>query len=126
MQAEEVADQCLRETGARKVSDKAQEVALIALLVAPEGAVFMREYRTRIRETYVRANPDVGSFFLIVILPILISLISNWIARWIWDKKDLRKIRSGAFDALTELSPGWAGRHGFTSTLQRNLTESSE
>lgn len=126
VQAEEVVEQCLRDTGAHKVSDRAKEVALIALLVAPTGAIFMREYRTRIKETYVRANPEVGSFFLIVILPILISLISNWIARWIWDRKDMRTIRSGAFDALTELSPGWAERHGFTSTLQKNLTESSE
>lgn len=123
---EEVVEQCLAETGTRKVSDRAREVALIGILVAPEGAVFMRQYRTRIKETYIKANPDVGSFFLIFILPILVSLISNWIARWIFDRKDMRQMRSQAFDALTESLPGWMEKRGSISTRPKNPTESSE
>lgn len=122
---EEVVEQCLADTGTHKVSDKAREVALIGILVAPEGAIFMRQYRTRIKETYIKANPDVGSFFLFFILPILVSLISNWIARWIFDRKDMRKMRSQAFDALTESSPGWMERPGSTSTPPKNPTEQS-
>lgn len=123
---EAVVEQCLADTGTRKVSDKAREVALIGILVAPEGAIFMRQYRTRIKETYIKANPDVGSFFLLFILPILVSLISNWIARWIFDRNDMRKMRSQAFDALTESSPRWLEKRGSTSTHPKNPTESSE
>ena len=120
----EVVEQCLAETGTRKVSDRAREVALIGILVAPEGTIFMREYRTRIKETYIKANPEVGSFFLIFILPILVSLISNWIARWILNRTDMKRMRSQAFDALTESSPGWMGKRGSTSTHTENPTGS--
>lgn len=105
MRAEEVVDQCLYESGARGISKHARNVALIGLMVVPDGAIGMREYRRRIRETYIKANPECGSFFLIFVLPVLISLVSNWISRWIINRSDLRTIRSQAFDALSESLP---------------------
>lgn len=105
MRAEEVVEKCLYESGARGISKHARNVALVGLLVVPDGAIGMREYRRRIKETYIKANPECGSFFLIFVLPVLISLVSTWISRWIINRTDLRTIRSQAFDELSESLP---------------------
>lgn len=105
LQASEVADLCLFESGARGISKHSREVALVGLLVVPDGAISMRTYRRRMKETYLRMHPECGSFFVMFVLPVLISLVSNWIAKWITNRKDMRTIRSQAFDALTESSP---------------------
>jgi uncharacterized membrane protein (DUF106 family) len=66
----------------------------------------MRTYRRRIKDTFVQMHGDeYGSIFLLLVLPILISLISNWIAKWIIDRTDMKTIRGQAYDALIELSP---------------------
>jgi hypothetical protein len=125
MLATEVADQCLYESGARGISKHAREVALVGLLVVPDGAVSMREYRRRIKETYLKANPECGSFFIIFVLPVLISLVSNWIAKWILDRKDMKAIRSQAFDALSDSSPHWMDTRTSISFPPKNQTEPS-
>jgi hypothetical protein len=104
LQATEVADLCLYESGARGISAHSREVALVGLLVVPDGAISMRTYRRRMKETYLRMHPECGSFFILFVLPVLISLVSNWVAKWIMNRKDMKTIRSQAFDALTELS----------------------
>lgn len=123
MHAEEVVEQCLYESGARGLSQHAREVALVGLLVVPDGAVSMREYRRRIRETYIKAHPERGSFFILFVLPVLISLISNWIAKWILSHTDMRTIRSQAFDALTESSPRMTDTLISISSPERKQTE---
>ena len=125
MLATEVADQCLYESGARGISKHAREVALVGLLVVPDGAVSMREYRRRIKETYLKANPECGSFFIIFVLPVLISLVSNWIAKWILNRQDMKTIRSQAFDALIDSSPHWMATHTSISFPPKNQTEPS-
>lgn len=123
MHAEEVVEQCLYESGARGLSQHAREVALVGLLVVPDGAVSMREYRRRIKETYIKAHPERGSFFLIFVLPVLISLVSNWIAKWILNRTDMRTIRSQAFDALTASSPRMTDTLISISSPEKNQTE---
>lgn len=106
LQASEVVDLCLYESGARGISRHSREVALVGLLVVPDGAISMRTYRRRIKDTFVQMHGDeYGSIFLLLVLPILISLISNWIAKWIIDRTDMKTIRGQAYDALIELSP---------------------
>jgi hypothetical protein len=106
LQASEVVDLCLYESGARGISRHSREVALVGLLVVPDGAIAMRTYRRRIKDTFVQMHGDeYGSIFLLLVLPILISLISNWIAKWIIDRTDMKTIRGQAYDELTELSP---------------------
>jgi uncharacterized membrane protein (DUF106 family) len=102
MQATEVADLCLLQSGARGISQHARDVALVALMLIPNGAISQREYRKRVRETYLMAKPEHGSFFILFVLPVLISLISNWIAKWILNRTDLKKIRAQAFDAFID------------------------
>lgn len=126
MHAEEVADQCLYESGARGVHSKAREVTLIGLMLVPDGAISMRTYRRRMRETYLHLNPEAGSFFVIFVLPILISLVSNWIAKWILSRTDLKTMRSQAFDSLIASSPSVAERLTSISTHRRKQTDASE
>lgn len=126
MRAEEVADQCLYESGARGVHTKAREVALIGIMLVPDGAISMRTYRRRMKETYMHLNPEAGSFFLIFVLPILISLVSNWIAKWILNRTDLRTMRSQAFDTLIASSPSVAERLTSISTKSASQTDASE
>lgn len=126
MHAEAVADQCLYESGARGIHSKAREVTLIGLMLVPDGAISMRTYRKRIRETYLNLNPEAGSFFVIFVLPILISLISNWIAKWILNRTDLMTIRSQAFDSLIASSQSVAMRLISTSTPPKTQTDASE
>lgn len=109
MQAGEVADICLVESGARGLSERAKDVALVAIAVAPDGAISMREYRRRIKETYVAEHPECGSVFLIFVLPVLISLISNWIAKWIIDRKDASSLRRQAIEMLRGQRPSATG-----------------
>ena len=46
---------------------------------------------------------------MILILPILISLISNWLVRWLWSTptttRQIRTMRLQAYASLTALSP---------------------
>jgi hypothetical protein len=123
MRAEEIVEQCLRETSARRVSKHAREVCLVALMVVPEGAIGMREYRWRIKETFLKSNPEYGSFFVLIILPILVSLISTWISRWIFSSPPMKKIRAEAFDSLLESSPRWTGTLTSTNSPQAKQTE---
>lgn len=123
MLATEIVDQCLYESGARGISKHARQVALVGLLVVPDGAISMREYRRRIKETYLKTSPERGSFFLIFVLPVLISLVSNWIAKWIINRKDVKAIRSQAFDALIDASPHLMDTLTSISSPQRNQTE---
>ena len=117
LQAKQVVDLCLYESGARGISRHSREVALVGLLVVPDGAIAMRTYKRRIKDTFVRMHGDeYGSIFLLLILPVLISLISNWIAKWIIDRTDMKTIRGQAYDELTELSPSSMARLTSTST----------
>jgi hypothetical protein len=123
MLASEVADICLVESGARGISKHAKELALVGLLVVPDGAISMREFRRRMKETYLRTHPECGSFFIIFVMPILISLISNWIAKWIINRTDMKTIRSQAFDALIDSSQRWTDTLTSINSPQRNHSE---
>jgi hypothetical protein len=96
-------------------------VALAALVALPDGDLDMREYRRRIRTVFVRAHPECGSFFLVFVLPLLISLVSNWIAKWIINR-NTTAIRSDATDELTESLRRWTGTTTCTSSSPKDPT----
>jgi hypothetical protein len=126
MRIETIVEQCLYETGIRQVSGHAREVALLALLLAPDGPVPMREYRGKIKETYLKNYPEMGSFFVLFILPMLVSLISSWVVRWILNRRDLGAVRSQAYDALTGSAPMWTATLTSISTPQKTPPEPVE
>lgn len=104
MQIDQVVAQCQRETGFR--GQDSRDVCLVALVVS--GNATGRELRARVRETYIQASPERGSFFILFVLPVLVSIISHWVVKWISNRSDMRSIRSQAFDELIESLPGMA------------------
>lgn len=99
MNARDVAGACLHFTNAEKLSSKAGEVALIAIACATPDR---KKWRRQIVANYKTRNPKCGSFFLIFILPLLISLISNWLAKWIF-KEPATVLATMKADALNAL-----------------------
>ncbi len=123
MQASEVVYDCLRDTGARGMSKHSEEIALLGLVYAPLAG---RQRRQAMRRAFVQGHPEVGSVFLLILLPILIQIISAWITKWILNRQDLRQVQSAAFDALIELSPSMTGILTSTSTPLTKPTEPKE
>ena len=123
---DDIVTRCLRETGADRVSDRARDVALVAILVTPDGAIGTREYKRRVKETYLRYSGEYNSFFLLIILPILVSVISAWITRWLAGQTGLRRLRSQAFDRLSESLPALMDTRTSTSSPPTNPTEQSQ
>jgi hypothetical protein len=93
MLAREVADRCIQQTGAARMSDRATEVALIAIVHADEDS---RVWRRRIRDEYRQRHPECGSVFLLIVLPILVSLISQWLGKWLF--KETAEVRGALRD----------------------------
>lgn len=124
MRIKEVTEQCLYESGARGIDSRAEEIALVAMALAPEGAFRMKDYRRRIRETYLSTDAQHGSIFLIFVLPILISIISQWIAQWIVNRTtaEVAEMKSQAIASLAESSPALAGRLTSISSPPTNQT----
>lgn len=116
MYADEIVSQCLEETGAGKISKHAREVALVAMIYSPVAD--QKAYRKRIKDAF-RKSGEYGSVFLIFVLPILVSLISAWITRWLWSGNTtmamVARIRGQAYDALSELRPTMAATLTSTS-----------
>lgn len=101
-EASKVAAECVRRTRANRISSHARKVALIAIMLAPEGEVDLPAYRQQIKEEVARRD-QYGSVFLIIVLPILVNLISAWIVRWLNNRHhglNLRRLKTEAFDAL--------------------------
>lgn len=101
-EASKVAAECVRRTRANRISSHARQVALIAIMLAPEGEVDLPAYRRAIKEEVARRG-EYGSIFLIIVLPLLINLISAWIIKWLNNRShglNLRRLKTEAFDAL--------------------------
>lgn len=99
MNAGQIADLCVRETKTHKMSDTAKDVALIAIACATPD---MPTWRKQIKANYKKRNPKAGSIFLVFILPLIISLVSNWLAKWIFkgNPTSLDVLRAEALNAL--------------------------
>jgi len=117
MHAEEIADICLEETGAGRISKHAREVCYVSMLYASTAGV--KTHKAQVKKVFKQSG-EYGSFFLLIVLPVLISLVSQWLARWLWSdartESEMRTMRGQAFDALTELSPGMTATHTFISS----------
>lgn len=101
MRAQEVADEAVRYTKTGRLSGRAADVALVAIVVWDEKAS-LQEYRSRIRTEYRKRNPGCGSVFLLFVLPIIANLISHWIIKWISKRNDgeIQRLKSEAVATL--------------------------
>lgn len=117
MRAEEIADLCLAETGADRLSKHAREVCYVSMLHANTAG--MKPHKAKVRKVF-KDSGEYGSVFLIFVLPVLISLVSHWLARWLWSDSrtevEIRTMKCQAFDALTELSPAMTATLTYTSS----------
>lgn len=75
-----VAERCERELGRLPYIRK---VAMAAVDELPPTDT----YKQRIKARFRRENPEVSSVLLIFVLPLVISLVSQWIIRVIWDEQ---------------------------------------
>ena len=99
MTAGQIADLCVRETKTHKMSDTAKDVALIAIACADQD---MKAWRKKIRANYKARHPQCGSIFFVFVLPLIISLVSNWLAKWIFkgNQDGLDMLKTEALNAL--------------------------
>jgi hypothetical protein len=99
MPARQVAARCAEETGAGRLSKYSEEVALIAIAHANPD---MKAWRQTIRSEFRARHPECGSVLLIILLPIIINLVSAWLARWIFSEHptSLEHLRMEATSAL--------------------------
>lgn len=97
MRLRRVMESCMLESGAGALSDKAGELTLIAIACADQD---MKAWRANIKRQYRERHPKCGSVFLIFVLPLLISLISTWLSRWIFKDSELPMLKAEALNAL--------------------------
>jgi len=75
-----IAERCERDLGRLPYI---RQVAMAAVDELPPAG----NYKQRIKARFKRENPEVSSIVLIFVLPLVISLVSQWIIRVIWDEQ---------------------------------------
>jgi hypothetical protein len=98
--ASRLAEQCADESGAGRLHQKAVEVALIAIQTCTGED--RQAWKRAVRNAYRQSHPECGSFFLIFVLPVLISLVTQWLSKWIF-KQDIAVIEALREQAATDL-----------------------
>ena len=88
------AERAGRESGASALTDNSAEIALIVMATLPDNDI--RE----IRRIYKERHQDVGSIFLLIVLPIIVAIISRWITEWLWGQ-DTRQVAAAARSILS-------------------------
>lgn len=99
MRARAIARKCIDECGAARMSDKAEDVAMIAIATAEPD---LRAWRKKIRSAVRSSNQEYGSIFLIIVLPIIVNLISAWLAKWIFNEHP-RSLEALRMDARSDM-----------------------
>jgi hypothetical protein len=79
------------------MSGHAEEVALIALATASPD---MRAWRRSIRSEFRSRHPECGSILLMILIPIIVNIISAWLAKWIFKDAHLERMKAEARSAL--------------------------
>lgn len=122
MLSRQIAERCAEESGAGRLSSRAPEVALIALLTADTDR---RKWKASIKSRC--KTRDYGSLLLIIFLPIIIHLISTWLARWIF-KEPAGSLAFLQMDAAEELglARSSVARHTCISTPTMTAPVSTE
>lgn len=99
LEAEQIAERCVRATKTHRLSHRAKDVALVAIMLLPEEEE--GSYRQSVIREYRRLNPQCNPFFIYFVLPVLANLISSWMIRWIFRRKrGVSRLRAEAFDLL--------------------------
>ena len=99
MLARQIAQRCAEETGVARMSKHGEEIALIAIATANPDR---RAWKQQIRGEFRARHPECGSVLLMILIPIIVNLISAWLARWIFNEHptSLEHLRMEATFAL--------------------------
>ena len=99
MFAQQIAARCADETGVARMSTHGEEVALIAIATANPD---LRAWRKEIRSTFRARHKECGSILLMILIPIIVNLVSAWLAKWIFKEQptSLEQMRMEAISAL--------------------------
>jgi len=97
--ANQIAQRCADETGTARMSKHGEEVALIAIATANPD---MKAWRKEIRSTFRARHQECGSILLMILIPIIVNLISAWLAKWIFKEPptSLEHLKLEAMSAL--------------------------
>ena len=99
MFATQVANRCITETGVVNMSTHSEEIALIAIAtVNPD----LRAWKKQIRSEFRARHKEYGSILLLILLPIIVNLVSAWLAKWIFKERpeSMEHLRREAIVAL--------------------------
>jgi hypothetical protein len=99
MLAQQIAARCADETGTARMSQHAEEVALIALAtVNPD----LGEWKKTVRGEFRSRHKEYGSILLLILIPVIVNLITAWLAKWIFNEHatNLEQLRLEANTAL--------------------------
>jgi len=84
------------ESGASTLTRHSEELALIMISMWPDSDT------KKVRAEFRRRHKEVGSVFLIIVLPIIVSILSKWITEWIWNHRtDQTRISQAATATLS-------------------------
>jgi len=97
-----IADLCVQQTRADEMSRHAKRVALAGIAVYPEGDVHLKEYRKAIANK-VKEDKRCGFIFTMIVLPIIISVISQWLVQWFTNRRktDWNQMKAQAQESLS-------------------------
>jgi len=110
MHAEEAVGQCVRLTGCTR------ELAQLAIVLFPGENT--REYREDIADAYTK-GVKCGFIWATLVLPVLISIVSSLVARWLIEVFDRPKAMAEAYDMLLASHCKWADILTSINTNQR-------
>lgn len=99
MRAQQIAHRCVEETGTDRMSNHSEEVALIAIATANPD---LRAWKKQIRSEFRSRHQEYGSILLMILIPIIVNLITAWLAKWIFSEhaRSLEYLRLEANSAL--------------------------
>jgi hypothetical protein len=99
MLAQQIAHRCAEETGAARMSQHSEEVALIAIATANPDR---RAWKQTIRSEFRSRHQEYGSILLMILIPIIVNLVTAWLAKWIFSEHatSLEHLRLEATTAL--------------------------
>jgi len=97
-----IADMCVEQTRVGEMSRHAKRVALAGIAVYPEGDVRLKEYRKAIANK-VKEDKRCGFIFTMIVLPLIISIISQWLVKWFMNRKktDWNQMKAQAQESLS-------------------------
>jgi hypothetical protein len=83
------------------MSKHSEEVALLAI-ASVDPAVATPDWRRMVRHQFRDRHPECGSILLMILIPIIVNLVTAWLAKWIF-KEHPTSLDGMRMEAITAL-----------------------